>query len=152
MSPRHVCQDVMRFVPLLRLDQDLHSAAWEVIGARVPALPVVDGARKHVGIFGEREFIGAFFPGYLGELRYAAFVPDSLDEALERRSQCAREPVSKYMNTEHVDASPHCSDAQLAETFLHHRVLIVPIVERGEVKGIVTRWDFFKAVAERLRP
>jgi CBS domain-containing protein len=101
---------------------------------------------------GEREFIAAFFPGYLGELHYAAFVPDTLDEALERRSQCGREPVSRYMNTEHVEADPDSSDAQLAETFLHHRVLIIPIVERRHVKGIVTRGDFFRAAAERLRP
>jgi len=39
---------------------------------------------------------------------------------------------------------------QLAETFLHHRVLIVPVVDQGRVRGIVTRWDFFKAVAKRL--
>ena len=83
---------------------------------------------------------------------FVAFVPETVDEALERRSECAREPVSDYMNTEHVEAEPHCSDAQLAETFLHHRVLIVPIVESREVRGVVTRWDFFTALAGRLRP
>jgi CBS domain-containing protein len=147
-----VCREVMRSVPLLRADQDLRTAAWEIVGARAPALPVLDADGRYAGIFGEREFIGALFPGYIGELRYAAFVRDTLDEALERRSECAQHPVAKYMNTEHIDADPHCSDAQLAETFLHHRVLIVPITEHGEVKGIVTRSDFFRAVAERLRP
>jgi CBS domain-containing protein len=152
VNPQRVCREVLRSVPLLRTDQDLRTAAWEVIGARAPALPVLDPEGRYAGIFGEREFIGALFPGYLGELHYAAFVPDTLDEALKQRSESARHPVSKYMNTEHIEADPHCSDAQLAETFLHHRVLIVPIIERGEVKGIVTRSDFFRAVAERLRP
>ena len=150
MSPQHVGEEVVRSVPLLRVDQDLRSAAREIVAAEVPALPVVGGAGEYLGIFGEREFIGALFPAYLGQLHYAAFVPDSLDEALKQRSQCAREPVGKHMNTEHVDAAPHCSDAQLAETFLHHRVLIVPLVERREVIGIITRWDFFKTVAQRL--
>ena len=150
VSHQGICGQVMRTLAPLRADQDLRSAAQEIVAAGVPALPVVDAGQRYAGIFGEREFIGALFPGYLGELHYAAFVPDTLDEALERRSECTREPVSKRMNTEHVDAHPHCSDAQLAETFLHHRVLIVPIVERGEVQGIVTRWDFFKAVTERL--
>ena len=140
----------MRSVPLLRTDQDLRSAAQEIVAAELRALPVVDQDGSYVGIFGEREFIGALFPAYLGELRYAACVPESLDEALERRSECAREPVGKYANTEHVDAGPQSSDAQLAETFLHHRVLIIPILDRGEVTGVITRWDFFKALAERL--
>jgi CBS domain-containing protein len=78
-------------------------------------------------------------------------VPDTLDEAVADSSERRREPVSKRMNTEHIEAGPDCSDAQLAETFLHHRVLIIPIVANGEVRGIVTRWDFFKAVAERLQ-
>ena len=147
-----ICQEVMREVPLLRSDQDLGSAAQAVVQAGLPALPVVDDRGRYVGILGEREFIGAFFPGYLGELRYVAFVPHTLDEALDQRSECGGDPVSRHMNTEHIDARPHCSDAQLAETFLHHRVLIVPIVDRREVRGVVTRWDFFRALAERLRP
>lgn len=151
MSPTRVCQEAMRRVPLLTLEQDLGSAAGEIVRAGVPALPVVDRGGTYVGIFGEREFIGALFPAYLGELHYAAFVPGTLDEALKQRSECARHPVERHMNTEHVDAGPQCSDAQLAETFLHHRVLIVPIVEGGEVRGVVTRSDFFKAVAERVQ-
>jgi len=38
----------------------------------VPALPVVNVAGTLVGVFGEREFIGALFPGYLTTLGYAA--------------------------------------------------------------------------------
>ena len=41
------------------------------------------------------------------------------------------------------------SDTQLAETFLHHRVLIVPIATDGRVHALVTRNDFFRELAER---
>ena len=149
MSPS-VAEEVVREVPLLEQDQDLASAVREILAAEVPALPVIDEAKKLVGIFGEREFVAALFPGYLGELKYAGFVPDTLDEALEQRSECRKDPVSRYMNTEHVEADAHVSAAHLAETFLHHRVLIVPIVEAGEVRGVVTRSDFFAAVATRF--
>jgi CBS domain-containing protein len=149
MSPRSLTEELIVEVPLLRADQDLHSAVETIIETRVPALPVVDKDGKLVGIFGEREFITAAFPGYLGELKYAAFVSKSAEEQLELR-KCMSEPVSKFMNTEHVDVSSDWSDSQIAETFLHHRVLIIPVADDREVKGIVTRWDFFKAVAERL--
>jgi CBS domain-containing protein len=150
MSPQRIASTVRREVLLLRDDERLGAAVTELIAADVPALPVVDAAGKLRGIFGEREFIGALFPGYLTTLGYAGFIPRSLDAALEKRAACADEPVGRHMNTEHIDVGEDFSDTQLAEIFLHHRVLIIPIVDAGRVTGIVTREDFFRALAQRL--
>ncbi len=150
MSPQRIARTVRREVPLLPDDECLRDAVRQIIEADVPALPVAGESGKLLGIFGEREFIGALFPGYLKTLGYAGFVPRSLDEALDKRASCAGEPVSKYMNTEHIDVGEDPSDTQLAEIFLHHRVLIVPIVDRGSVTGIVVREDFFREIAQRL--
>jgi CBS domain-containing protein len=54
------------------------------------------------------------------------------------------------MNTEHIDVGPDFSDAQLAETFLHHRVLIVPVVDERQIRGVVTRADFFRRLGQRF--
>ena len=54
------------------------------------------------------------------------------------------------MNTEHVDVGPDFSDVGLAEIFLHHRVLIVPVTDDKRVVGVITRSDFFAAVADRF--
>ena len=54
------------------------------------------------------------------------------------------------MNTEHVDVGGDFSDAQVAEIFLHHRVLLVPVVDDRSVIGVITRSDFFRSVAERF--
>jgi CBS domain-containing protein len=121
-----------------------------VLESNLPALPVVDEDERFAGIFGEREFMEAVFPGYVKTLKHAAFLPRSLDDALERRESCRTEPVGRYMNTEHVDVGPDYSDVQVAEIFLHHRVLVVPVVAEGRVEGILTRRDFFRAVAERF--
>ena len=150
MSPDKIASTVRREVPLLRDDERLHDALGKIIGADAPALPVVDGDGKLVGIFGEREFIGALFPGYLKTLGYAGFVGRSLDDALEKRKTCGAERVGDHMNTDHIDVGEDFSDTQLAEIFLHHRVLIVPIVDGGRVSGIVTREDFFRALAQRV--
>jgi CBS domain-containing protein len=146
--PRQLGEQIVRKVPLLREDQEVGDAVRCIIDTEVPALPVVDAEGELKGIFGEREFIGAIFPGYLGELSYAGFVSEKLEDTLEKRAACVRDPVSKYANTEHIDVSGDWSDAQLAEIFLHHRVLIIPVVEGGEVAGVVTRWDFFKGLVE----
>lgn len=150
MTPRTLGDTAIRQVPLLRDDEEVRSAVRTIVATKVPALPVVDGDELLVGIFGEREFINAIFPGYMRELHYAGFVTKATDEVLEKNAACASAPVSKYMNTEHVEVGTDYSDAQLAETFMHHRVLIIPVADGGRVTGIVTRWDFFRALAERL--
>jgi CBS domain-containing protein len=149
LSPRPVTDGLAREAPLLQADEPLEPAVARLLASGLPALPVVEDDR-FVGLFGEREFIAALFPRYLGELSYAGFVPHSLDDALEKRQHCRAELVRQHMNTEHVDVGPDYSDAQVAETFLHHRVLVVPITDRGRVLGVITRSDFFSAVANRF--
>ncbi len=150
MSPRTIAELVHRDAPLLRDDMTVADGVRVVLDTRLPALPVVDGNEKLVGIFGEREFMGALFPGYVKELPYAGFVPRSIEAVLEKRAACRDETVGKHMNTEHVDVPPDFADVQLAETFLHHRVLIVPVAEKGRVQGVITRSEFFAALAERF--
>ncbi len=151
MSPRTVSDPLVRHSPVLAADDLVGKAVRQVLEAGLPALPVAGSDGRRCGIFGEREFFTALFPGYLAELKYAGFVPRSLEPALEKRAACRNDPVRKYMNTEHVEVDTDFSDAQVAETFLHHRVLIVPVVDddRG-VCGIITLSDFFRAVAERF--
>ena len=149
MSDRTLSDELVRPAPVLAAADPVGEAVRRVLDSGLPALPVVELGRL-VGIFGEREFIAAVFPGYLGQLSYAGFVPHALDEALEKRQGCRTEPVRRHMNTEHIDVSGDYSDAQVAETFLHHRVLIVPVTRDANVLGVITRSDFFRALAERF--
>jgi CBS domain-containing protein len=150
MSPRTVSHALLREAPIIRASDTVGDATRAVLDSGLPALPVVDDDERFVGIFGEREFLGAVFPGYLKELKYAGFVKRSLEDALEKRRECRIEPVSSYMNTEHIDVGGDFSDAHVAEIFLHHRVLLVPVVDARRVVGVITRSDFFRSLAERL--
>jgi len=150
MSPRSLTDELVRTVPLLRTSTPVREAVEAIRDAEVPALPVVDDGGRLVGLFGEREFFAALFPAYLNQLGYAGFVPRSLESELQKRASSALEPVERHMNREHVDVSEDWSDAQVAEVFLHHRVLIVPVVHGGRVQGIITRADFFAALAQRF--
>jgi CBS domain-containing protein len=150
VSPSSLTDPLLRETPVLAASDPLGTAVKQVIASGLPALPVVDEGGGFCGIFGEREFITAVFPGYLRELKHAGFVPRSLESALQKRASCKLEPVRDWMNTEHIEVGPDFSDAQIAEIFLHHRVLLVPVVEERRVLGVITRSDFFRALAERL--
>jgi CBS-domain-containing membrane protein len=151
MNDQAIADLIRRDVPTLAKSTTIAEALAALRSTGLPALPVVDGQNRYAGIFGEREFIAALFPGYVRDLGYAAFVPRSIEAALDKRAGCRNEPVSQWMNAEHLEADPDVSDVQLAETFLNHDVLVVPICDRGTVTGLITCRDFFNALADRLQ-
>jgi CBS domain-containing protein len=141
---REIAEGTTREAPTLRPDTTVSEAVTAMRESDMPALAVTDTDGKLMGIFGFREFISALFPGYLGTLHSASFLTGSLDDALEKRSECAREPIERWMLTEHVEAPTDCSDVELAEIFLHHPSAVVPIVDsERRVSGYVTQRDFF---------
>ncbi len=148
--PDSIVKETLREIEPLKADDLIGPAARRVIDAGLPALPAVEDDGSFAGIFGEREFMAALFPGYVGELASAAMISRSVDETIERRSDCASEPIRRYLTTDHVLVEDNYSDTQLVEIFLHHRVLIVPIATRGKVHAIVPRHDFFSLLAERF--
>ena len=150
MSPRSITDVIQVEAPPLHETTTLADAVRLLLDCDLPALPVLDERERYRGIFGEREFIGALFPGYVRTLGYAGFVPRPIEDVLEKRREAAGEPVSKHMNTEHVDVPTDASDTQIAETFLSHRILIVPLTDEGRVVGVITRGAFFRALAERF--
>ena len=150
MNPRTVSDAILRDAPLLHTGDTVTEATRALLETDLPALPVVDERERLAGVFGEREFLGAVFPAYLKDLKYAGFVRRSLEDALEKRSECRQESVGVHMNSEHIDVKTDYSDVQVAEIFLHHRVLIVPVTEGGRVIGVITRGDFFRSVAARF--
>ena len=150
MSPQRITGLIRREVPLLRETMQVGDALSPLLETDLPALPVVDDRERLVGIFGEREFVAALFPGYVSTLGHAGFIPGSIEDVLEKRAECQLETVAKHMNTEHIDVPTDFSDVQVAETFLHHRVLIVPVTDHHRVVGVITRSDFFRALAERV--
>jgi ABC-type glycerol-3-phosphate transport system permease component len=83
MSPNRISRPLVHQAPLLREDATVEEAVKAIVESGLPALPVVDDRGDLAGIFGEREFMAALFPGYVGEVRSASFIPRSLDEAAE---------------------------------------------------------------------
>ena len=147
---KELIEETIQEVEPLRAEEPVGSATRKVIFAGLPALPAVDENGAFVGIFGEREFMKALFPAYMDTLGSAAMVRRTIDETIDRRTGCAEEPIIEYLTTDHVVVEDDYSDTQLAELFLHHRVLVIPIATEGKVHAVVTRNDFFRALASRV--
>jgi CBS domain-containing protein len=148
--PDSITKETLREVEPLGVDDTIGVAARKVVETGLPGLPAVEADGKFVGIFGEREFMAALFPGYVGELASSAMISRSIDETIERRIGCVSEPIRPYLTTDHVVVEDDYSDTQLAELFLHHRVLIIPIATQGRIHAVVTRNDFFQVLVAKL--
>lgn len=148
--PDSIVKQTVREIEPLGVDDLVGAAAQRVLDLGLPALPAVEEDGRFAGIFGEREFMAALFPGYVGELASAAMVSSSVDETIERRSGCSMEPIRRYLTTDHVMVEDDYSDTQLAELFLHHRVVVIPIATQGRIHAVVTRFDFFQALVARF--
>lgn len=142
---------LIREAPVLRVDDTVGAAVRALVAAGLPALPVAGPDGRLCGMFGEREVLAALFPGYLNQLSSASFVPRSLEPMLEKRRGCRLELVRRHLNTEHVEVESEFSDAHVAETFLHHDVLVLPVVdEQRGILGVITRSDFLRALDDRF--
>jgi CBS domain-containing protein len=148
--PDQILKTIIREVEPLAADETVGVAARRLVDAGLPGLPAVEPDGSFAGIFGEREFMRALFPGYVGELGSSAMIKRSIDQTIDRRLNCKLEPIRSYLTTDHVAVDDDHADTQLAEIFLHHRVLIIPVTTSGRVHAIVTRSDFFAALVEKL--
>jgi CBS domain-containing protein len=148
--PDSIVNEAITEIEPLSADDLIGTAARRVVETGLPALPAVEADGGFAGVFGEREFMAALFPGYVGELASARMVSRRMDESIDRRLDCANEPIRKYLTTEAILVEDDYSDTQLAELFLHHRVLIIPIATRGRVHAVVTRHDYFQALVGRF--
>ena len=145
-----IAKSVIQEVEPLGADEPIGTAARKVLDSGLPALPAVESDGSFAGIVGEREFMTALFPGYVGELGSAAMIKRSIDDTIDRRLACRSEPIRGYMTVDHVSVEDEYSDTQLAEIFLHHRVLIVPIATAGRVHAVVTRADFYAELVDKF--
>jgi CBS domain-containing protein len=134
----------------LSADETVGMAAERLVAVGLPGLPAVEADGSFAGIFGEREFLHALFPGYVGALASARLISPSIDASIERRATCRDEPIRRYLTTDHVVVEDEFSDTQLAQLFLHYRVLVIPIATHGQVHAVVTRSDFFRQLVDRF--
>src|SRR5688572_21174631 len=117
--PDSIVNQTIREVRPLRTGDPVGSAVQRVMESGLPALPVVDEEGRFAGIFGEREFMAALFPGWVDTISSSAMIKRSIDDVIERRDSCREEPIDEYLTRDHVLVEDDYSDTQLAEIFMH---------------------------------
>lgn len=140
-------RDVMTSpVVTVRQGATLETAAETMLEHGIGGVPVVDGDGRLVGILTEQDFIAeeesvpwGFFKA--PKLFDMWLDQGQIDEAYER----AREiPVKRIMSKPVRSVGPDDSVDKVVELMLRHGISHVPVVEDGEVVGIITHRDMLR--------
>ena len=123
-------------------------AAEALVSHPVTTIAVLDGDEQVVGLFGDSDLLGGFFPGYLAELRHTAFAGDADAILGERTRAAAAEPVEKHMQPP-VLLDVETGAIHAAERFLHCDFGALPVVRDDRFVGMLGRAEFCRAVLAR---
>jgi CBS domain-containing protein len=106
-------------------------AVGVLFAAHVPAIAVLDDARKVAGIFAEGDLIRGVFPGYIGELHHTAFLRDDPSGLDERTEEARTAPVGEYARPVETLGTDD-SQSHAAERFLHTGEHALPVVDADD--------------------
>lgn len=125
-------------------------AASLMLTNRVSGLPVVDAARQLVGVITEGDFLRR---GELGTCRkrsaWLEFLIGSGRQAQDYVVENGRR-VDEIMTRDVIAIGPEAAIEDLVELMTAHHIKRVPVVEDGQLVGIVARADLMRALLTAL--
>lgn len=144
-------QDIMTTTVLaVSPEAPVAEAANLMLTNRVSGLPVVDSAKQLVGVVTEGDFLRR---GELGTCRkrsaWLEFLIGSGRQAQDYVVENGRR-VDEIMTRDVISIGPDASIEDLVELMTSHHIKRVPVVEEGQLVGIVARADLMRALLTAL--
>jgi acetoin utilization protein AcuB len=142
-------RDVMSRRPLT-IDREarLTDAMGMMRANQIRHLPVVDDNGRLVGIITDRDLRSAAMAPSLAE-----FLPPELKQAVERAGMFLEGlRVKDAMTWSVVTTRPDASVPEAGAVMFQHRIGSLPVCTHGELVGIVTERDIYKALMSAIRP
>jgi len=145
-------RDVMSTkVVTLRPDQSVEEAADVLAGHRIGAAPVVDANGKLVGLLRDQDLIlseaNVHVPTAITFLGADFVLPSALHRFEDDLKKVAGATVADVMATD-FPTIPADDTLETLATLMHDREAThVPVVDNGELAGIVARGDLVKFLA-----
>lgn len=148
--PDALCRSIMSAPPaVLKPTDAVLFALQTMVAQRLPALPVVDSDNRYLGMLPRSRLIALAMPRVishqderhpLSHLLQVGFIQDTLADLQQRVDAAANDPVSRHLDTEVPVLDPD-TPLMNAMLFLYRQRNVLPVVENGQLLGIVSVWD-----------
>ena len=145
-------RDIMQGdVITVRPDATVRELAAILAKHKISGVPVVDDTGEVLGMVSESDVIlqdaEFHFPYYIQFLESVIYL-QSFAKFEERFRKTFGTKVREVMSDKPVEISPDASVHDAATKMADYRVDRLPVVEGGQLVGIVTRGDIVRAIAE----
>lgn len=119
------------------------------VETRLGNMPVVDDAGKLVGLISESDLIEQQKPLHIPTVMAifdGVFYLDSEKDFKEQVDRLTATTVGELCNKKPVICSPEATVRDLAGLMSKHKVHLLPVVEDGNMIGVVARLDLIRAM------
>jgi len=131
-------RDIMSHpVHTVRTDDSIEHAAALLADNKITAVPVLDNAGKVVGMVSE---------GDLLLHRVPADVTSHLWRTAAEATESRPKTVAEVMSSQVITSLPSEDVADVAKTMLNYNVRSVPVLDDGQLVGIISRRDIVRSV------
>lgn len=114
----------------------------------ISGLPVVNSERALVGVVSEKDLFRILYPRYDEFYRNPeAFLDLELRET--RVSELRSRPVVEFMSRDIVTVAPDDLIMRAGSLMLAKNIHRMPVLQDGELKGIISRRDIFKNILQK---
>lgn len=141
-------KDIMvKDVRSLSPDISARDALYRILNQHISGLPVIDENGKLVGMFTEKDVLRYILPSYVEQV--GKFIYGQTPKAIINKLQnLDTVKVKDIMRKDVVTIPPDASLGEAAHIILTQKARRIPVVERGQVIGIIAREDILKAFAK----
>lgn len=109
---------------------------------KISSVPVVDNNQKLIGIVSEKDLLRIMYPFYSSYMEHPE-IYTNLEEREDKIVDIAKHQVSRFMTDAVVTIGPEAPILEAGAKMIAKRVNRLPVVENGQLIGIVARRDIY---------
>ncbi|MBW4640418.1 MAG: CBS domain-containing protein [Gloeocapsa sp. UFS-A4-WI-NPMV-4B04] len=148
--PKTIADAMTRDPVVVRAETPLNEAIQILAERRISGLPVVDDSGQLVGIISETDLMwretGVTPPAYIMFLDSVIYLQNPAKHERELHKALGQ-TVGEVMSSDPISISPDKPLKEAAQIMHEKEVRRLPVVDAGQVIGILTRGDIVRAMA-----
>lgn len=136
-------QVMVKKVISIKSDSTVEQAAKILIKNNISGAPIVSKSGKLVGIVSEKDLFKAIYPNLQDIIKHLGLWLDK--KTVKHRVDAKRkQPITRIMAKQVITAKPDDPILKAGSVMLVKRIHRMPVVDKGQIVGIVSRRDIFR--------